>query len=398
MTGSFTTAPRAASLALVHGAFATLGLVGAMLGALVPALRLVYALDFRGALMAQWLTLAVCGLASLPMLRVLRRLGPGTMVILAMAMMAAGCAALALAAGRLPFGAALGALALIALGMTALQVAGNPLAMALGDPAGAPARMALVQAFNALGALGGVNLAAWLMLRRADPAAGIGLAYAIDAAVALAALCAFVAARQWLPAAAAAAAVPSLRSALCLPAAWLGTGAIALYVGVEGAVGGLLVNLLHDPGVWGLSLPAAGAWLANGFFGGTLLGRFGGAWALRRVAPAPALATVAVAAAGLCVVVVVGNGTAAGCAALAIGGCNAIMFPTIFAITLARCPGQEDAASALLCSAIAGGALVSIAMGEGADRLGLSAAFAIPLLAYAAIALFALFTPRTIRG
>ena len=383
-------------LALVHGAFATLGVVGAMLGALVPALRLVSGLDFRSALIAQWLTLVVCGLLSIPLVAGLRQIGLGGMIALGLASMAAGCTGLALMIGVLPYAAVLVALAVIALGMAALQVAGNPLAMALGDPARAPARMALVQAFNALGALAGVNLAAWLMLRHHDTAGGISAAYALDAVVALAMLVAFAAGRRWMRTPVDEALV-AWSMVLRAPAAWLGAGTIALYCGVEGAVGGVVVNLLHDPGVWGVSLPRAGVWFANGFFGGTLVGRFAGAWVLRRLSAPRALLAVALAAAALCATVAFGHGAIAGWAALAIGLCNAIMFPTIFAITLARFPGDQAAASALLCSAIAGGALVSVAMGEGADRLGLSAAFVIPLAAYTLVALFALATPRTIR-
>lgn len=396
MSEPLSPANRIVPLVLVHGAFATLGVVGSMLGALVPALRLVYGLDFRSALMAQWLTLVVLGGLSVPLGLGLRRIGLAGMAALALATMAAGCATLALVAGVLSYAAALLALAVIALGMAALQVSGNPLAMALGDPRDAPARMALVQAFNALGALAGVNLAAWLMLRSGNPAAGIRAAYGLDAAVALAMLAAFIAVRRRLRTPVDDTPV-AWGAVLRAPAAWLGAGAIALYCGVEGAVGSVVVNLLHDPAVWGLSLPRAGVWFANGFFGGTLVGRFAGAWVLRHV-PAPrALLAAALTATLLCAMVAFGPGAIAGWAALAIGLTNAIMFPTIFAITLARFPGDQPAVSALLCSAIAGGALVSLAMGEGADQLGLAAAFVIPLAAYALIALFAIVTPRMIR-
>ena len=65
------------------------------------------------------------------------------------------------------------------------------------------------------------------------------------------------------------------------------------------------------------------------------------------------------------------------------------MFPTIFTLTLERSGVSQSSTSGLLCLAIFGGALLPIAVGAIADRFGLSAAFAVPLPAYAFIALFA---------
>ena len=95
-------------------------------------------------------------------------------------------------------------------------------------------------------------------------------------------------------------------------------------------------------------------------------------------------------AALLCLVVLAGHGPMIGYAALAIGFFNSIMFPTIFTITLERSGVSQSATSGLLCVAIFGGALLPLAVGAIADRFGLDAAFAVPLIGYAFIALFAL--------
>ena len=58
-----------ASFALMYLLFAILGLAGSMIGALVPALRVIYALDFAQAMAAQWVVLIVSGALSLPVLR-----------------------------------------------------------------------------------------------------------------------------------------------------------------------------------------------------------------------------------------------------------------------------------------------------------------------------------------
>jgi FHS family L-fucose permease-like MFS transporter len=83
------------------------------------------------------------------------------------------------------------------------------------------------------------------------------------------------------------------------------------------------------------------------------------------------------------------HGPVAGYAALAIGFFNSIMFPTIFTITLERSGVSQSATSGLLCVAISGGAMLPLAVGTIADRLGLSASFIVPFAAYGFIAFFA---------
>ena len=65
------------------------------------------------------------------------------------------------------------------------------------------------------------------------------------------------------------------------------------------------------------------------------------------------------------------------------------MFPTIFTITLERSGVSQSSTSGLLCVAIFGGRLLPVAVGTIADSFGLSAAFVVPLAAYAFIAVFA---------
>jgi FHS family L-fucose permease-like MFS transporter len=101
------------------------------------------------------------------------------------------------------------------------------------------------------------------------------------------------------------------------------------------------------------------------------------------------LAACGIVAAALCLTVLAGDGPLVGYAALAIGFFNSIMFPTIFTLTLERSNVSQSATSGLLSAAILGGALLPLAVGAIADSFGLSAAFAVPLLGYAFIALFA---------
>jgi FHS family L-fucose permease-like MFS transporter len=72
------------------------------------------------------------------------------------------------------------------------------------------------------------------------------------------------------------------------------------------------------------------------------------------------------------------------------------MFPTIFTLTLERSGVSQNSTSGLLCLAIFGGAVLPIAVGAIADGFGLSAAFVVPLGAYAFIAWFAIAARRAL--
>ena len=176
-----------------------------------------------------------------------------------------------------------------------------------------------------------------------------------------------------------------------------GAVAIALYVGAEVSIGSIMINFLNQRQVLGLPFEAAGGYLANFYWGGALCGRLVGTALLTRMRADRLLAACGVVAAALCLIVLAGHGPLIGYAALAIGFFNSIMFPTIFSLTLERSTVSHSATSGLLSAAILGGALLPLAVGAVADRFGLSAAFAVPLLGYAFIALFAV-AAREARG
>jgi FHS family L-fucose permease-like MFS transporter len=385
----------AAPYALMYLIFGALGLAGSMIGALVPALRVIYTLDFRAAMAAQWVVLIVSGILSLPILHLMRRVGAYATICLALGTMVAGCVTLSWAVGLPYYVLVLGALTIMTMGTTALQVAGNPLTAALGSPEKSHSHLAMAQAFNALGVLVGVHLGASVMLGQAGPASaaplasGVAFAYRFVAIIITAALGFFALGRRHFTPSSTLDRPAAMRQALHCRWAWAGALAMALYVGAEGAIGSILINFLHQPQVLNLPLREAGEDLANLYWGGALAGRFAGSWLLSRY-PAPHLLLIAAAmAAGLCLLVAVSSGPVAGYAALAIGLFNSIMFPTIFSLTLARSQAPQSATSGLLCTAIAGGALISIMVGELADHIGIGQAFVVPMAAYVVIAIFA---------
>jgi fucose permease len=146
----------------------------------------IFALSLSEALTLQWGALVMCGVAALPVARLVHAVGAGQAMAggLTLSTLASLGAWLALRPGLLGkawgFHAFLAALMLVAVANTALQVACNTVLAQQGDPARRTARMTLAQGFNALGVFGGVQLAALLVLGRDNPAGltdGTRLAY-----------------------------------------------------------------------------------------------------------------------------------------------------------------------------------------------------------------------------
>lgn len=399
-------APTRFAFASVTALFFGWGFVCANNDPLIAAARRVFALGYTEALLTQIASFAAFFLLSLPAAAMLARLGAMRTILAGLAVMAGGCLVMQ-AMGRLAdFAVVLAAIFVLASGVTILQVAANPLAAALGPPERSHYRLTLAHSFNALGVVCGVHFGARFVLADAvfhspEPirsaagrAAGIVAmmqAYLVMALlVAGLALLAFAARR-----AIAAAAMPEPPAAggafAALRSRWALRGAlgIALYVGAEVTIGSTLILYLSHAHTLGLPLDVAGAWVANLYWGGALLGRFAGSWLLRFV-PAPRLLLLAgLAAAALCLASLVLPGGPSAWCLLAVGLCNSIMFPTIFALTLERSGTPVAATSGLLVLAVGPGAALPLIAGGIADTAGLGWAFAVPALAYLYIAGFA---------
>jgi MFS transporter, FHS family, L-fucose permease len=73
---------------------------------------------------------------------------------------------------------------------------------------------------------------------------------------------------------------------------------------------------------------------------------------------------------------------------LLVGFFNSIMFPTIFTLGIAELGPLTGKASGLLVAAIVGGAIIPLAEGALADRIGIHHAFILPVLCYCYIAFY----------
>jgi FHS family L-fucose permease-like MFS transporter len=400
------------AFAAVTSLFFAWGFITSNNDPLIVALRAAFSLDYTEALLIQIIFFLAYGLLSLPAAWLSGRIGPIDTILVALALMAAGCLAVVVSTDSAAFWPILGALFVLAAGFTTLQTAANPLAAELGPPERSHFRLSFAQASNSLGVVLGVHFGSLVMLgdpilrmpampimdseRRTQVLVSVDNAFLMMAGLLGALLLAFAVLRKFLIAAGPDHRRQALGKFEALRSRWAVFGAIAigLYVGAEVSIGSIMINFLNQHQVLGLPLETAGNYLANFYWGGALCGRIVGTLLLTRVRPAQLLATCGLVAALLCVTVLIGSGPVSGYAALSIGLFNSIMFPTIFSITLERSGVAQSSTSGLLCVAIFSGALLPMAVGAIADRFGLGLSFIVPLAAYAFIALFAFAARR----
>jgi MFS transporter, FHS family, L-fucose permease len=398
-------------LVLCLGLFFLWGLATVLIDILVPKLKGLFSLSWTEVLLTQFAFFFGYFVFSLPAGMVVSRIGYLRGIILGLGVMTAGCLSFAPAARMGLFEGFLVALFVMSAGITVLQVAANAVITIAGPAASAPARLTLAQAFNSLGTTIGPLIGAKLMLEHGDApppdvagltpealsalrragAAAVQTPFLGIAGLLVLLLFVFFIKRDMLPRSAtltlealrAAGAVRLLANARLM----FGVVAIFAYVGAEVSIGSVLTGYLMQPDTLGATAMRAGQ-LISLYWGGAMVGRFIGAYALKLARPGIVLAGCALAAALLATLSGLASGTLAAGAILAVGLCNSIMFPTIFALSIEGLGDAAPRGSALLCMAIVGGAVVPLLTGAVADAAGLSVAFSVPIACYAWVAFF----------
>jgi FHS family L-fucose permease-like MFS transporter len=139
------------------------------------------------------------------------------------------------------------------------------------------------------------------------------------------------------------------------------------------------VLCFSDKGAAGL------ASLAFVFF---LVGRFSGAWFLKRVAAHKMLYLYGVLNAVICLLVFLNLGWVSVACVFLSYFFMSIMFPTIFALGIFGLGSQTKKASSFIVMAIMGGAILPKVMGMIADKYDMSRAFIVPLACFVFVAIY----------
>ncbi len=373
------------------------GLITSLNDILMPHLKAAFELTYTQTTLIQFCFFSAYFIMSVPAGAAVQRVGYQRGIIFGLVIAGIGAALFYPAAQYRVYGLFLGALFVLASGITLLQVAANPLVALLGSHSSASSRLTLTQAFNSLGTTIGPYLGAGLILggttaltavsRVQLPYLGLAAAFWLLAVViSLIRLPGQVQATTTVRRSA----DPSLFSHRPL---LLGVGAIFLYVGGEVSIGSFLVNLFSEPDIGALSHEDAGR-LMSLYWGGAMVGRFIGSWVMHRVKASQVLTFNALAAVVLIALAMLVKGHMAMYALLAVGLCNSVMFPTIFSLSIDDLGDRVGEGSGVLCMAIVGGALVPVLMGEMADHVGLLMSFLVPLLCYVYIMYFGVTISR----
>jgi MFS transporter, FHS family, L-fucose permease len=378
---------------LLMALFFAIGFLTCLNDIIVPHFKAIFALDYTRAMLIQFSFFTAYFVVSGPSGIAVRKLGYKRAIVLGLGVASLGCLGFYPAAVFRSYNLFLAALFVLASGFTLLQVAMNPYAAILGSRETASSRLTLTQAFNSFGTFLAPFFGAALILSpveasdHTDAARTVEVPYLAFAAVLAAMGCALALFK--LPDARPDEDVASGESIWSHAPLVLGAGAIFVYVGAEVSIGSILVSFLREASSGGIDAKTA-ARCVSIYWGGAMVGRFVGAAVLRTWAPSRVLALFAGVALFLVGATILGSGRAAMASILCVGLFNSIMFPTIFTLAIDGLGSRTGEGSGVLCMAIVGGAIIPVIEGAVADRIGVHAAFLVPLVCYAYIAWYGL--------
>jgi len=397
----------------VFALFFMFGGITSLNDVIIPKLKELFTLNYAQVMLVQSAFFAAYFLISIPAAAVVARIGYMRTAALGLMTMTVGCLLFVPASSSGLYITFLGAIFVLAAGITIVQVVANPLISMLGPAKTVHSRLTFAQAFNSLGTTIFPYVGSILILgtlSQVDPKKLSGAALAafrtqetqviVRTYLGLATALTIIAALVWLARRKLVeqkSEMPTLRhymSLLKLPRFSYGALCIFFYVGGEVAIGSLIVNYLEQSSVMGFGPEEAGKHVPF-YWGGAMVGRFIGSYLLRIFSPGKVLACAAAAVMLLLLISANTSGAVSGWALLSIGLFNSIMFPTIFALACEGLGPRAAEASGIICVAIVGGAVVPFLTGRTADLMdSLKLALLVPAICYAVICGFGIYARR----
>ncbi|MGA2374948.1 MAG: sugar MFS transporter [Candidatus Sulfotelmatobacter sp.] len=397
-------------LAIVTTLFFMWGFLTCLNDILVPHLKPIFDLNYTEVMLIQFAFFGAYFLFSIPSAKVIDWIGYQRSMVVGLLIMGTGAFLFVPAASVPSYPLFLVALIVLAAGITCLQVAANPYVTVLGNPATASSRLNLTQAFNSLGTFlapffGGLFILSAapktiediralapdaLRAYRLHEAATVKMPY-VGLGLALVLLAIAIASFK-LPK------IPQAQHQIgekVNDSIWkhrnliFGAIGIFVYVGAEVSIGSFLVNYFSQPEIGGLTEKVAASFVAF-YWGGAMVGRFIGSGLLQKMKAGHLLGICAVCAAALVTISMLSTGHFAMWSIILVGFFNSIMFPSIFALGVAELGPLTGDGSGVMIMAIVGGAILPLAQGAIADRIGIHHAFFLPVICYLYILFFAL--------
>jgi len=387
------------ALATLTSLFFMWGFITALNDILIPHLKALFSLSYTQAMLVQSCFFGAYFLISIPAGKLVSSTGYQRGIGAGLVTAAVGCVLFIPSALFTQYWMFLGALFVLASGITILQVAANPLVTIMGNPTTASSRLTMTQAFNSLGTTVAPIIGGILLFSAHDSIDGVEAGADANAVVfpyltlaAVLIVMAVIMVKVRLPSPAHNEMdIATATDSSMLKHRHLSLGALGLflYVGAEVAIGSFLVNYFGLENIKGMSESQASKYIAY-YWGGAMVGRFIGAAVMQKVAAGKLLAINSFVSCVLIIISVCSSGGVAMWSILAVGLCNSIMFPTIFSLALKGLGKKTAQASGLLCLAIVGGAIVPLLQGVIADAYGVQLSFLLPVVCYLYIAFYGL--------
>lgn len=433
------------------------GFITCMNDILIPHLKGLYQLTFLKSMLVQFCFFGAYFLGSLIYFLVshykgdpINKIGYKNGILAGLLISAIGCGLFYPAATFSVYGLFLGALFVLGLGFTMLQITANAYVTLLGPEESASSRLNLTQAFNSFGTtiapvLGGHLIFTLFSENGKVTADSTRMPYLIFAGVLLI-LGLFIKMIK----------MPSFSQeikeekgglgALKFPQLKLGVLGIFCYVGAEVGIGSFLIAYMQQKDILNVPEVVGKNYLAL-YWGGAMIGRFLGAislsnlnqakkaiymvltaiavygviffivdlsfeqtrfflcfivlnilvFLLGRSLPARTLALFATVNIALLVFSVFNHGSMAVYPILGIGLFNSIMFSNIYTLSVSGLGKYVSQGSSLLIMAILGGAILPLIQGSVADNAGIQVSFLVPAFCYAYILSFGLFCMKRVQ-
>ncbi|MEJ5051972.1 sugar MFS transporter [Chryseobacterium culicis] len=432
------------------------GFITCMNDILIPYLKQLFNLTFFESMLVQFCFFGAYFIGSLIYFLIsitkgdpINKLGYKKGILFGIFLAAFGCVLFYPAATFSYYPLFLGALFILGLGFTVLQITANAYVSLLGSEESASSRLNMTQAFNAFGTTIAPVLGGHLIFEffsspdGSFSAVATRIPYLIFAGILL--LVALLISRVKLP---------SFQmgeeeivkgwGALEFSHLKFGVFAMFCYVGGEVAVGSFIISFLEQPQIMGFNEIISKNYLSM-YWGGAMIGRFLGAISLNqslsqskkavymlgaagavflvifsivnltfsqisffivfiilnfiaffigKAAPARTLSIFAAINVVLLISAMVNHGEMAMYSILGIGIFNSIMFSNIYTLAISGLGKYTSQGSSLVVMAILGGAIVPIFQGYLADQFGVQHSFIIPVFCYLVILIFGAYCTK----
>ena len=376
---------------------------------LIPHLRKSFRLnDLQSSLIDSSVFIAYFVMA-LPAGYVMRKYGYKSGIVGGLLLFALGCFLFLPAADTHQYIYFLGALFIIASGLTFLETAANPYATIIGPPETATRRLNFAQSFNGLAAMVAPIIGGQFILSGTEmsdkayaklshealnnyltsEAQSVKMPYLILGILVLLVAVLFMVSK-----------LPDVKEGDDSKAGnnplkafrhrHLTWAVVAqfFYVGAQVCVGSFFIKMARTGA--GMDEKTAAQYLGWGYGAAFMLGRFVGTFLMGRFASEKLLSAYALINIVLSAVAIFGSGIVVVYALIAIAFFMSIMFPTIFSLGIKDVGADTKMASSLIVMSIVGGALLPPVLGVISDATGsIQNGYIVPLLCFVVVFLFA---------